>query len=197
MGRCIRLFLQQGFRFYFTFFPVLFALAALEAGAQSTSNPPSKNSANADVFQKASLKRDAKTAEKTTCTVSLQGAVTALVKNGVELSTSDDWDCDGVPDAYDNCVGIANASQADANSNGIGDGCESALTIRSGPIMSKKTELRRRNSEDDRKKKAELKSPKSAETRKPTSKSKTSKSSRNSDRQKSSRNDAKPQRKKR
>ncbi len=35
-----------------------------------------------------------------------------------------DSDRDGVPDAQDNCVSIANADQTDANGNGIGDACD-------------------------------------------------------------------------
>ncbi len=35
-----------------------------------------------------------------------------------------DSDRDGVPDAQDNCVSIANTDQTDANGNGIGDACD-------------------------------------------------------------------------
>ena len=155
MGRCIRLFLHKTSRVYLGLASVVLVVGVLGASAQSKSiwqaNPSGNDKPDADVFQKASFKRDAKTAEKTTCTVSLQGAVTALVKNGVELSTSDDWDCDGVPDAYDNCVGIANASQADANSNGIGDGCESEINVSAGRTPTKKPEAKIRKSEHRRK----------------------------------------------
>ena len=147
MGRCIRLFLPQGFRYHFAFVWVVLALATLEAAAQSKATPPSKNKPEADVFQKASFKRETKIAEKTTCTIEPDGAITALVRNGVELSTSDDWDCDGVPDAYDNCVGIANALQTDANSNGIGDGCEAGTRVSAGRISTKKSEDRSRKTE--------------------------------------------------
>ena len=75
-------------------------------------------------FQKAALK-NAKP-----CTAPADGEVTALVKNGVELSVTEDFDCDGVPDAYDNCVGIPNRDQLDTNHNGIGDACESVATIK-------------------------------------------------------------------
>jgi endonuclease/exonuclease/phosphatase family metal-dependent hydrolase len=37
-----------------------------------------------------------------------------------------DTDGDGVPDLLDNCVGIANASQADFNGDGLGDACSDA-----------------------------------------------------------------------
>jgi hypothetical protein len=67
------------------------------------------------------------------CTVPPTGEVTALVKNGVELSVTDDFDCDGVPDAYDNCVGMPNADQKDTDNNGIGDACEAAITVKAGP----------------------------------------------------------------
>ena len=39
-----------------------------------------------------------------------------------------DTDADGVPDFRDNCVNIANPSQADCDSDGIGDACELAST---------------------------------------------------------------------
>ena len=39
-----------------------------------------------------------------------------------------DTDGDGVPDFRDNCVSIANASQADCDNDGIGDACELAGT---------------------------------------------------------------------
>jgi hypothetical protein len=130
--------------------------------------------------------------------------VTAFVKNGVELGTSDDWDCDGIADAYDNCVGIANASQEDADSNGIGDGCESGIHVIADSFLTKKSEARGRKSEN---KKSKDKILKSAETRKLKAKSKskssdrhnskTSKSRLDRTREKSSRKDAKPQRRKR
>ena len=66
------------------------------------------------------------------CTVPPSGEVTALVKSGVELSVTEDWDSDGVPDAYDNCVGMPNPDQADSDNNGIGDVCEAAVTIKAG-----------------------------------------------------------------
>ena len=37
-----------------------------------------------------------------------------------------DGDLDGIPDALDNCPTIANPTQADCNSNGVGDACEIA-----------------------------------------------------------------------
>ena len=66
------------------------------------------------------------------CIVETSGEVTYLVKNGVELSVTEDWDCDGQPDAYDNCVGMPNATQADTDGNGIGDVCETATIVRAG-----------------------------------------------------------------
>jgi hypothetical protein len=83
--------------------------------------------AAADPYQKISFKTIKP------CTVAATGEVTALVKSGVELSVTEDWDCDGVPDAYDNCVGMANPDQKDTDNNGIGDACETAVTIKAGP----------------------------------------------------------------
>ena len=40
-----------------------------------------------------------------------------------------DTDADGVPDFRDNCVNIANPSQADCDNDGIGDACELAATF--------------------------------------------------------------------
>ena len=96
-------------------------LSALETNAQRRPN--------ADVYQKVSFK-----ATKT-CSVPASGEVTALVKNGVELSVSEDWDCDGVADAYDNCVGMADRTQTDSNNDGIGDACEAATIVRSGAAV--------------------------------------------------------------
>ena len=36
----------------------------------------------------------------------------------------DDTDCDGVPDSADNCVGVANPTEADADHDGVGDACD-------------------------------------------------------------------------
>jgi hypothetical protein len=66
------------------------------------------------------------------CPVESSGEVTYLVKNGVELSVNEDWDCDGHADAYDNCVGMPNATQADSDGNGIGDVCEAATIVKAG-----------------------------------------------------------------
>lgn len=64
------------------------------------------------------------------CSVGTTGAVTYLIKNGVELSVNEDWDCDGVGDAYDNCVGMANPAQTDHEANGVGDVCEAASFVK-------------------------------------------------------------------
>lgn len=79
---------------------------------------------DADPYQKISFKTERP------CVVGTTGEVTSLVKNGVELSVNEDWDCDGVPDAYDNCVGMANREQFDSDGNGTGDVCEAATTIK-------------------------------------------------------------------
>jgi hypothetical protein len=189
MARCSSSFPPYASGVYFALISAaVLALAGLEAGAQDRSRT--------DIFQKASFK------SPTTCTVESSGAVTALVKNGVELSVHDDWDCDGVADAYDNCVGIANASQTDANLNGIGDGCESVATV------SGKKEREKRSAVSDwlsyKKKKSDRLS-RSAESRRSRSKSKSSdrrapksiKSRRERDHEKTSRKAAKTQRKKR
>ena len=39
-----------------------------------------------------------------------------------------DGDGDGVPDVTDNCAAVANADQADADKDGVGDLCEPAPT---------------------------------------------------------------------
>ena len=95
---------------------VVFALAALDAHAQTRSD--------VDPYEKVSLKATRP------CAVETSGEVTALVRNGVELSVNEDYDCDGVADAYDNCVGMRNPAQTDSDGNGIGDVCEAAATVK-------------------------------------------------------------------
>jgi hypothetical protein len=46
------------------------------------------------------------------------------VKGSVVVQVSGDPDGDGVPDALDNCPGVANPDQTDADGDGIGDACE-------------------------------------------------------------------------
>jgi hypothetical protein len=77
-----------------------------------------------DPYQKVSFK-----AAKV-CVVAPSGEVTSLIRNGVELSVTEDWDCDGVPDAYDNCVAMPDRTQSDSDGNGIGDVCEAGVTIK-------------------------------------------------------------------
>jgi hypothetical protein len=96
---------------------VMIALPALGAYAQE----------RPDTFQKVSIKAPRP------CSVGATGAVTYLVRNGVELSVSEDWDCDSVADAYDNCVGMANPTQADSDANGLGDVCEAVSFVKAGP----------------------------------------------------------------
>ena len=52
-------------------------------------------------------------------------AVPDCCENGGSCNT--DTDADGVPDYRDNCVNIANPSQADCDNDGIGDACEIAV----------------------------------------------------------------------
>lgn len=50
---------------------------------------------------------------------------------GCRVATSNgmlpDVDCDGVPDAFDNCPSVHNPDQYDTNRNGIGDACDSLI----------------------------------------------------------------------
>jgi len=43
-----------------------------------------------------------------------------------------DADGDGIPDASDNCPLVANATQADCDQNGVGDACQSSVTLTTG-----------------------------------------------------------------
>lgn len=45
-------------------------------------------------------------------------------ESGEDIMICDDVDDDGVLDALDNCFGVFNPAQTDANQNGIGDACE-------------------------------------------------------------------------
>ena len=98
---------------------VMIALPALGAYAQRRPGP--------DRFQKTSFNAPQP------CSVGTAGALTYLVRNGVELSVNEDWDCDRVADAYDNCVGMANPAQADSDANGVGDVCEAVSFVKADP----------------------------------------------------------------
>jgi hypothetical protein len=111
-----------------TFLIAVVALPALGAYAQKQ--------AAADPYQKISFKTTKQ------CTIPATGEVTALIKSGVELSVTEDWDCDGVPDAFDNCVGMPNPDQTDNDNNGIGDVCEAGATIKAGPPAKSKSNAR-------------------------------------------------------
>src|SRR5688572_27414489 len=115
MNRCTNSFRLKNSLARLTF---LIALLALPAYAQTRSGP--------DPYRNVPLKAAAP------CTVGTVGDLRSLVKNGVELSVNEDWDCDGVADAYDNCVGLSNPGQIDSDRNRIGDACEAAATVRAG-----------------------------------------------------------------
>jgi|GEM_PF-5767444 len=51
-----------------------------------------------------------------------------LKANGTPCPYIDDSDCDGIPDAIDNCPTTSNPDQEDLNSNGVGDACETGGT---------------------------------------------------------------------
>ncbi len=56
----------------------------------------------------------------------LTAAPSSLV---VLLVSSPDRDCDGVPDANDNCPDLYNPDQADLNGDGIGDACQPVVLV--------------------------------------------------------------------
>lgn len=116
MNRCTSFSPPKSRFFQLSILIAIAALSALDAASQKRDD--------AGRYEKAALK------SARPCTVGAAGEVTALVKNGVELSVNEDFDCDGIADAYDNCVGIPNRDQADSDGNGIGNACESATTIR-------------------------------------------------------------------
>lgn len=118
MNYCTNSFLLPGTLARFTFLIAVITLPALEAYAQTQPG--------ADPYQNISL------ITARPCSVGTIGEVTHLVKNGVELSVNEDWDCDRIADAYDNCVGMPNPTQTDSDGNGIGDVCEAATTIKAG-----------------------------------------------------------------
>jgi hypothetical protein len=103
----------------------LFAVAAQEASGQTR---PAD-----EPFEKVSLK----TAPP--CEIPVSGEITALIKNGVELTVTEDWDCDGIADAYDNCVGMPNPEQTDSDGNRIGDVCEAATLIKAGVAINSRS----------------------------------------------------------
>ena len=134
--------------FCLTCLTVVFTLAVLDARAQRRSD--------ADPYKKISLKA------KRPCVVESSGGVTALVRNGVELSVNEDFDCDGVADAYDNCVGMPNPEQTDSNRSGIGDVCEVAATVKIGVPRNGRSNLK---AESRKASAADRRSPSSARTR--------------------------------
>jgi hypothetical protein len=101
------------------FLAALVAMAALDAHTQSRQQ-------GADIYKKISLKT------KGPCAVGSSGEVTSLIRDEVELSVNEDFDCDGVADAYDNCVGMPNPAQIDSDGDRVGDVCETAVTVKRG-----------------------------------------------------------------
>ncbi len=65
---------------------------------------------------------DAETTAVATVIIGERGTVQRIFLPGTPIDT----DMDGVNDDVDNCPGIANADQDDANNNGIGDACDAA-----------------------------------------------------------------------
>jgi len=120
MTCCANSFSRPTFHIRLALLAAVLASGAIGLYAQSRAK-------TVDPFQKISFKTEK------SCTVPATGEVTALVKNGVELSVNEDYDCDGIPDAYDNCVGMPNPDQADIDGNAIGDTCEAAITIKTSP----------------------------------------------------------------
>ena len=118
MNYCTNSFLRPGTLARLTFLIALITLPTLAAYAQTQPG--------ANPYQNTSL------VTARPCSVGPIGEVTYLVKNGVELSVNEDWDCDRIADAYDNCVGMSNPTQTDSDGNGIGDICEAATTIKVG-----------------------------------------------------------------
>jgi len=118
MNYCTGFFRHPGFLARLTLLFAVITLLALEVYAQTQPG--------ADPYQNISL------ITARPCSVGTIGEVTYLVKNGVELSVNEDWDCDHIADAYDNCVGMPNPTQTDSDGNGIGDVCEAATTIKAG-----------------------------------------------------------------
>jgi MYXO-CTERM domain-containing protein len=60
------------------------------------------------------------------------GGGSILINNtdmGQTYSTSDDYDNDGIEDAYDNCPWVANSDQADSDGDGIGDACDNCPNV--------------------------------------------------------------------
>lgn len=134
---------------HFTFIVAAMMLLGLDGAAQRRQSP--------DRFQKISLK------ETRPCAVGPTREVTSLVKNGVELSVNEDWDCDGVADAYDNCVGMPNHDQIDADGSGFGDTCEAAAKVRASVVKPRRENRRARG---ERKSKREIDNRKGQRSRK-------------------------------
>jgi len=65
-----------------------------------------------------------------TITIGLALAVAMpLVAFAGPLPTGTDADADGIDDGFDNCLGLINADQADADHNGCGDPCTNICDI--------------------------------------------------------------------
>src|SRR4051812_45911597 len=134
MTHCPNSFPHRASFFHLTFLLFVLALAAINVNAQKRPD--------AEDFQKISFKASQP------CVVGTPGVVTALVKNGAELSVTADWDCDGIADAYDNCVGMPNREQTDSDGNGMGDVCEAATIVSSGGRVNRRSTVKLESRKD-------------------------------------------------
>ncbi|MBI4601960.1 MAG: thrombospondin type 3 repeat-containing protein [Planctomycetes bacterium] len=61
--------------------------------------------------------------------------------NVLDLVSGKDSDSDGVPDAADNCPGVANPTQRDSDGDGLGDACDRARFHRADPNHDGRTDI--------------------------------------------------------
>ncbi len=60
--------------------------------------------------------------------------VHSMLVAGPVLSQVTDSDADGVDDAMDNCISVANPDQADSDGDGVGDSCDNCVLQANGPF---------------------------------------------------------------